>query len=102
MTSTRESFGQVLLEAMTKALPIVASNIHGVRTVVEDGTTGLLVELKEKAFADAFHRLTAEKGLYQKLSCGSLEGAAKYSWDTTIRKYIGVYSELVEGALSKR
>lgn len=101
MTSTRESFPQVLLEAMAKGLPIVASNINGVRTVVEDGAAGLLVELKEKAFADAFHRLIIEKGLYQKLSRGSLEGAAKYSWNTTIEKYIGVYSELLDGALSK-
>jgi glycosyltransferase involved in cell wall biosynthesis len=102
MTSTHESFPQVLLEAMAKGMPIVASNIHGVRTVVEDGTTGLLVDLKEKAFADAFHRVMAENGLYERLSRGSLEAATKYSWDTTIKKYIGVYNELLEDALSKR
>lgn len=102
MTSTHESFPQVLLEAKAKGLPIIASNIHGVRTVVGDGTTGLLVDLEKKAFADAFQRLMTEDGLYQKLSRGSLEDAAKYSWDTTIGKYIDVYNELLDGALSKR
>lgn len=102
MTSTHESFGQVLLEAMAKGLPIVASNIRGVRTVVEDGSAGLLVELEETAFADAFHRIMTEDGLYQKLSRASLEGAARYSWDTTIKKYISIYDELLEGGLSRR
>jgi glycosyltransferase involved in cell wall biosynthesis len=102
MTSTHESFPQVLLEAMAKGLPIVAGNIHGVRTVVEHGTTGLLVDLKKTAFAAAFHRVITENGLYQKLSHGSLEAAAKYDWDMTIEKYTGVYDELLEGTLSKR
>jgi glycosyltransferase involved in cell wall biosynthesis len=65
MTSTHKSFPQVLLEAMAKGLSIVASNIHGVRTVVEHGTTGLLVDLKKTAFAAAFHRVIAENGLYK-------------------------------------
>ena len=102
MTSTHESFPQVLLEAMAKGLPIVASNIHGVRTVVEHGTTGLLVDVKKTAFAAAFHRLITENRLYQKLSRGSLEAAAKYDWDMTIEKYTGVYDELLGGTLSKR
>ena len=102
MTSTHESFPQVLLEAMAKGLPIVASNIHGVRTVVEHGTTGLLVDLKKTAFAAAFHRVITEHGLYQSLSRGSLEAAARYDWDMTIEKYTGVYDELLGSTLSKR
>ena len=66
---------------------------------MEDGTTGLLVELKETAFADAFHRIMTEDGLYQKFSRASLECAARYSWDTTIKKYISIYNELLEGGL---
>jgi glycosyltransferase involved in cell wall biosynthesis len=93
LTSTREAFGQVMLEAMTKGLPVVASNIRCVRTIVEDGTSGLLVDLEAEGFARAFYRLIAEDGLYQKLSCGSLRGAARYSMDETINSYISVYDE---------
>ena len=39
-----EAFGMVLLEAMASGRPVVASNLPGVRSVVESGTDGLLVE----------------------------------------------------------
>ncbi len=94
MTSTNESFPQVLLEAMAKGLPVVAGDIHGVRTVVEDHVTGLLVDLRKEKFAEAFHRLLTEDGLYQRLSAGSLERVKAYSWSSTIQAYISVYEEL--------
>ena len=94
LTSTRETFGQVILEAMTKGLPVVASNINCVRTIVADGTSGLLADLDSRSFASAFHRLISEDGLYEKLSRGSLEGSKHYSMDATIKSYMAAYREL--------
>src|SRR4030095_5579449 len=39
-----EAFGLVLLEALACGTPVVASRLPGVRTLVEDGRTGYLVE----------------------------------------------------------
>jgi glycosyltransferase involved in cell wall biosynthesis len=39
-----ESFGLVLTEAMASGKPVIASNIPGVRTVVDNGVNGLLVQ----------------------------------------------------------
>lgn len=94
LTSTRESFGQVMLEAMTKGVPVVASNIRCVRTIVADGTTGLLAELDEHSFASSFHRLITEDGLYEKLSRGSLESSKHYSIGATISSYMAAYREV--------
>jgi glycosyltransferase involved in cell wall biosynthesis len=94
LTSTRETFGTVLLEAMIKGVPVVASNIKCVRTIVADGTTGLLAELDDHSFASSFHRLITEDGLYEKLSRGSLESAKDYSMTATINSYMAVYREL--------
>ncbi|HUD40156.1 MAG TPA: glycosyltransferase family 4 protein [Streptosporangiaceae bacterium] len=91
LTSTRETFGQVLLEAMTKAVPVVASNIRCVRTIVGDGTTGLLADLDEDSFAAAFRRLAAEPELYDKLSSGALEAARQYSMSATVSAYAATY-----------
>ena len=41
-TSSRESQGRVLLEAMAARLPVVAYNVGGVREAVLDGQTGFL------------------------------------------------------------
>src|SRR5215469_4052151 len=93
LPSTRETFGQVMLEAMTKGLPVIASNIKCVRTIVADGTSGLLAELDEQSFATAIHRLAAEDGLYEKLSRGALDGAQNYSMAATMDSYLAAYAQ---------
>jgi glycosyltransferase involved in cell wall biosynthesis len=93
LSSTRETFGQVILEAMTKGLPVIASNIRCVRTIVADGSNGLLAELDEQSFAGAIYRLVAEDGLYEKLSRGALESAKSYSMAGTMDAYVSAYAE---------
>jgi glycosyltransferase involved in cell wall biosynthesis len=93
LPSTRETFGQVMLEAMTKGLPVIASNIRCVRTIVADGTSGLLADLDEQSFASAIHRLVAEDGLYEKLSRGALDGARSYSMAATMGAYVAAYAQ---------
>jgi len=58
LPSVSEALGKVILEAMASALPVVATDVGGVATIVEDGATGLLVEPKSaEALADAVERL---------------------------------------------
>lgn len=56
----REGFGKVLQEAMGMSLPIVTTNVRGPSEVVEDGVSGILVEVKN---ADAL--AAAMQELYQ-------------------------------------
>lgn len=44
MPSTREGCPNTLLEALAVARPVIASNIEGIRDIIEDGKDGLLVD----------------------------------------------------------
>ncbi|HTZ11642.1 MAG TPA: glycosyltransferase family 4 protein [Candidatus Margulisiibacteriota bacterium] len=44
MPSLKEGLGLALMEAMASAIPVIGSNIGGIKSLIKDGTTGLLVE----------------------------------------------------------
>lgn len=57
-TSGAEAFGLVALEAQACGTPVIASALPGVRTVVRDGETGLLVMPRSvSALAEALRRM---------------------------------------------
>lgn len=57
-TSGAEAFGLAALEAQASGVPVVASNLPGVRTVVSDGETGFLVAPNDpRALADRLQYL---------------------------------------------
>lgn len=49
LPSHREGFPRTPMEASAMGIPVVATNIRGCRSVVDDGRTGLLVPLNEPA-----------------------------------------------------
>ncbi len=95
MTSLSESFGMVLVEAMARGVPVIAPDITGVRDVVIDGSTGLLVDHSVASICDAILRLVRTPGLREKVVAGARLQSPRYSWPTIARQCAGMYEELL-------
>ena len=99
----RESFGIVLLEAMAAGVPIVASDIHGYKQVVQRGVQGLLVEPKNyRALAAALYALSNDAELRHRLGEAGRDRAPEYSWDRVTEQIVDFYHEVRERVLAER
>jgi glycosyltransferase involved in cell wall biosynthesis len=78
MPSLQEGLGLALMEAMSVGLPVVGTNVGGIRALLQDGANGLLVRPKEpEALALAVIELLADKAKSRRLA----EAAAKFLRD---------------------
>jgi len=94
-----EPFGLVALETAAAGKPIVASNIGGLRDIVRDGETGLLVPPDDRpALAAAIRRLSEAPDLRQRLGAAAKERAATFSPEAIIPRF----EEAYELAVAKR
>jgi phosphatidylinositol alpha-mannosyltransferase len=83
----RESFGIVLLEAMSAGAPIVASDIHGYKGVVRRGREALLVPPRDpKAIATSVARLLSDRDLAERMSIAGVARAEEFSWPRVTAK----------------
>jgi len=91
-----ESFGIILLEAMAAGLPIVASNIAGFRTVVENNCEGVLVPPgDEQALAQAVIDLLRDSERRAKMcECGKRK-ATLYDWKIIAQRVLDYYDQLI-------
>ena len=81
--SLREGFGVSCAEAMAHGRPVVASAVGGLRDLVVDGETGLLVPPGDvAALRAALERLLADAELRRRLGAAARARAAEhFSWD---------------------
>jgi D-inositol-3-phosphate glycosyltransferase len=90
--SYNESFGLVAAEAQAAGTPVIAAAVGGLRTVVEDGLSGLLLGSHEPAeWAGALCRVLLDDGLRARLAAGARDRAPLFSWEETAERTLDVY-----------
>ncbi len=95
--SVTESFGNVTLEAMACALPVLAASASGATNLVEDGVTGTLVEPGDiDAFADALGAYASDPALRARHGAAGLAYAETRDWDAINAAVTKVYSRAIE------
>ncbi len=91
--SYNESFGLVAVEAQASGTPVVAAAVGGLRTVVRDGFSGLLVAGHDPGdWADALRRIVCDGEYAARLSAGAIEQASMFSWERTASRTIESYA----------
>jgi D-inositol-3-phosphate glycosyltransferase len=98
--SRSESFGLVALEAAACGTPVVAAAVGGLRTLVDDGLTGFLVEDRDPAqFAAGIEAILGDGELAARLGTQAARRARGYTWSTAAGRLRRVYGDLTARTL---
>jgi D-inositol-3-phosphate glycosyltransferase len=98
--SRSESFGLVALEAAACGVPVVAAEVGGLRTLVEDGVTGFLVDGRDPAsFARHVDLVLADPERAARMGHAASHSAGRYAWSTTAGRLRRLYADLGVRAL---
>jgi glycosyltransferase involved in cell wall biosynthesis len=90
-----ESFGLVQVEALASGIPVVASALPGVRTVVEPGVDGLHVEPGDRrSLTGALRRMAAMSGAERAAmgEHGRRKVLERYTWERSAERLEDVYA----------
>ena len=92
--SLYEGFGLPPLEAMAQGTPVVTSNCSALPEVV--GNAAMLVN-PENVFeiSRALFRTLTDRELREKMKAAGKAQAARFSWETSVRKILCVYEQVV-------
>ena len=97
MPSLKEGLGVAALEAMASGLPVIASDVGGLREVVEDGRTGIIVPpANSKQIASAIQRLAESDGLRAQMGAAARARVVEnYSMEKMAARTLALYRECV-------
>jgi phosphatidylinositol alpha 1,6-mannosyltransferase len=94
--SITETFGNVTLEAMACALPVVAAVATGATSLVRDGESGTLVDAGDAdAFGEALAAYARDPGLRRTRGAAGLEIAKTMDWDRINDAVLQVYRRVL-------
>lgn len=97
LPSLYEGNPKTLLEAMACGLPVIGTDVDGIREVLRHKETGFLCESSADAIRDAITRLLEDEGLRERIGENARkEIEEKYSLKVLMGREMRVYEELVE------
>ncbi|MFH0793262.1 MAG: glycosyltransferase, partial [bacterium] len=97
LPSWREGMPRSIIEAMSMALPVVATNIRGCREEVVEGETGHLVPTRDsRSLAEAWRRLLDDPARAREMGQAGRERALReYDEQLVIERQVKVYYQLM-------
>lgn len=92
----REGFSRVLLEAAAIGLPIISTNVTGVRDFVRNNEEAILIEPRDSySLSQAMINLATNKGLSDKLVESALKRVELFSLENVSKQYITIFENAI-------
>ena len=85
-----------VLEAMSCALPVIATKVGGLVDIIQDGNNGILVEpLKPEQLIDALVKLATSPQLRATIGKSAFQTVReKYDVEQHVRQLVNIYSQV--------
>ncbi len=97
ITSEKEGWGIVVIEANAGALPVVGYNVEGIRDSIKDGYSGYLVENGNiNQLAEKIVLLLNNNKLRNLMSQNALEWSNHFRWDKTAEIFYSIANKLIQ------
>lgn len=95
MSSHWEGFGLAAVEGMAAGKPMIASDVQGLREVV-NGAGVLFERSNDKALAEEISHLISDKSYYDEVCAACQERAKQYDINTMVERYFQEYQKLLK------
>lgn len=93
MPSRSESFGLVAAEAQAAGVPVVAAAVGGLRSIVDDGVSGVLVRGHDpRRWAGVLADVLADRDRLAAFGAAARSSAERFGWDSAADQLLKVYA----------
>jgi D-inositol-3-phosphate glycosyltransferase len=93
--SRTESFGLVALEAAACGTPVVAADVGGLRSIVDDGVTGFLVPGRDPAdYAARVRSIICDPARAAGMGAAAAARSQQFTWSITAARLRRLYADL--------
>jgi len=98
LTSDSEAGPLVVLEAMARGLPIVATRVGGISETVQHGVNGFIAPVRGvQEIATALETLVSNPALRQQMGQASLTLSRNFSVDRMVDQTVALYEQVISG-----